>query len=790
MKRGAQGVRAPVGPRRRWLWLVPLLHLVITGGYALLRRPVGDFTVETDFFGDYVPWSREWMFGRPSVMNGFKGPVYYLLLGTLSRLGSLFTGFSFPPPPGLEFGIGKLLAVLSAALSLYLTGRLAMRLLHGGQHAANTKPTSTTLLLIVASQALLATTLAFIDQSFRAGTDMVALALYLLAFDRAFAATSPRGMALAWAIAGLSVLTRGSNVGLLPVLIVIALGSGADRRDRLTRLAFGAGGYLLVSLPWWIFLASRTGDPFYNRNVVNAAYEVFAKRIPVPVDAFMAAKLPFDSSLDLFRADAPRVIWTWIANLVRHRWVDAKQVIGWPFFTLLLLGHLLLATRGRERVCHRRVLLLFVSECLTNVPIFYGERFALPLLPLYAVGLVGYPALGTFAFGAPGRSLHRFWSVAGTRLGWTAAVTVLALGYFRGLAASENPDRFYQPRELLRLRDDLARRSVALDPDGVIAARKPHVAYWLGLRSTGVPLGNTLDELLERLRAAGVRYLYAGSSEMQLRPVLAPLASPLPNAPVPPGLRRVGAAVHVLGSRVYPAILWELIGVSSKPPEPLHSTLTRHPSPPGVPRGAFLQGELGAFYLRQGAIEQAGPYLERALAAAPDWKAQRLLLGDVYYLRDRMDNAIEQYLRVAESWPDTVSVHARLATALVGRGDREGAGNALARALELAGYTDASDAAALGEKLFRRELYVAAIAPLHYAQSSDPRDWRSRQYLGLLALRVAKNVAEAKKLLRECLELAPPGADRDRVRLLLRDLESEGSSGSRGVPLEFLDESN
>ena len=66
--------------------LIPLVHVLLCGLYACLWRPVGDLGVETDFFGDYVPWARQWMMGHPSLMSGYKGPAYYLVLGLFSRL--------------------------------------------------------------------------------------------------------------------------------------------------------------------------------------------------------------------------------------------------------------------------------------------------------------------------------------------------------------------------------------------------------------------------------------------------------------------------------------------------------------------------------------------------------------------------------------------------------------------------------------------------------------------------------------------------------------------------------
>jgi hypothetical protein len=57
---------------------------------GMLWRPIGDYGVETDFLGDFLPHGRLWLSGQPDVLTGYRGPGYYLLVGVLDRLGGAF----------------------------------------------------------------------------------------------------------------------------------------------------------------------------------------------------------------------------------------------------------------------------------------------------------------------------------------------------------------------------------------------------------------------------------------------------------------------------------------------------------------------------------------------------------------------------------------------------------------------------------------------------------------------------------------------------------------------------
>lgn len=766
------------------LLAIPGLHLFFWGLYAALRRPAGDFAVETDFFGDYIYWAREWASGHASAMSGFKGPVYYILLGYLSRFCSWFShGFTWPPPPGIEFAVGKALSVLSAAGSVWLVGVLLVRLLRDDDPAPlATRVTPLGFGLALAAQAALSSNLVFINHTYRAGTDAPALFFLLLAFERAVAARSPRAHVLAGALAAIAVLTRSSNIGVLVPLMLIAWG----RYPRSWRSLCPIGGYIVASLPWWIFLGVTTGNPFYNRNVMNAAFEIFGKD-KIMLDVFMAAHLPFESATDLLRVDPGLVAMTWLKNLPGHLAFDWVRVLGWPgsvaigfgapkwlgvAFGILSgapfwCGYLLWLLRGRSRRALLWLLAFLFAEVLILLPIFYGERFALPVLPIYVLGLAGYHLI-------PGSLRGHRIQLRGATLGAVAASSVLlvALSYAAAWRAAENLDSCYQPREILSLARRLEDRGIRLEAGASLAARKPHAAYFLGLRCTAVPNEGTLEQIHGALVAAGVRYLYVGLSEIVLRPVLAPLSYPRPDRPNPDGFRRVEAGTYLVGSRVSNGTLWEVDGAVTPRAKRVEVNVARRPVPPGVSRTAFVQGELGRTYVANGLVDPALKLLDKATRAAPSWMAAKLAYGDALYFLGRSDEALGCYSVVAGAMPDSGVVHARLATVCLALGRREDAETSLVTALLLADL-NADQTTDLGVRYFGRREYVAAIAPLYASEKADPGDWRAQEYLGLIAYQ-SGDVGVALPRFRACLELAPPGAERMRIVDLVETIRRYG----------------
>lgn len=781
------------------LEFIPLVHVLLWGFYACLWRPVGDLGVETDFFGDYVPWARQWMTGHASLMSGYKGPTYYLVLGVFSRIVAFLGGdFHFPPAPGPEFLAGKLISVLASGVALLAIGSICRRI------AAETLPQKAKAGAGVAcalSLIVVATNPTFIDYSFRAGTDMFAVALAVAAVALALGAVRRAGYFGAGALLSLGYLTRYNNIVLLPALMLFAVlkcrgdssptvPAGHDDSSPATskrrgdsspaaptrpddslaaaptlhripspavRCAYLAAGFIAAAAPWWIYSLAVCGDPFYSRNVQNVAFEVFGAG-RVSVDDFMAAGLPFDSAADLWRADPGAVVARLLGNVPRHLLFDMRQLLMWPVAILCAAGAVCAFLRSASR---RLWLALTAAGVLlfgSSVPIYYGERYALPMLPFYALGCTGLAAA------LPGERIRR-------RGAWLVALgcLTLAIGYGAAMHRSVDPNRYYQPSEIRELAADLRSRGVPLDPDDAVAARKSHVGYWLGLRQARIPPGETIADIVRNLQKEGTRYLYIGYAELVLRPDLRPLADPAAPA-VPAGLRRVGVGVRPMGDRLVPGVLYEVPAPAVRviPDARPEGGAIRHPAPPGVPRAAFVKGALGNLLLRSGFSQPAGPLLEAAVAGSASWGDGEQWAGDACLLRGALDAARVHYERALAIDRVSPTAWARLAGAQMAAGRDDEARRSCEAAAKLGGW---SDPATMGKRLFADREYCACLAPLLFAAESGSSDWEVWNDLGWIALRIQRNPGRARNYLLRAADLAPDPAEKQRIRALVAETQ-------------------
>lgn len=157
-----------------------------------------------------------------------------------------------------------------------------------------------------------------------------------------------------------------------------------------------------------------------------------------------------------------------------------------------------------------------------------------PLLLLATWSAAGMALTRAMAVG------HR-WAVPLRALPLAALVATMGLGAAVTLGAEHTGRQPRQPREY-KMAGQWMRAH--LEP-GMVFTRKPQVAYYAGMPSTGPADSDTLDEALERARAAGARYVVV--DERYTPPGLRPLLDP---AAAPPGLAPLHAIAPYPASRV------------------------------------------------------------------------------------------------------------------------------------------------------------------------------------------------------------------------------------------------
>lgn len=495
--------RRPAPALRRATWALCALTAIVLAWIAFALHPVGDYFTESDFYG--YAWGARLIqhgqmdFSRYSVV----GPLYELLLAGLSWVVRD------------AFRAGELISVVSATGVLLLWAGIVRR--RAGEAAA-----LWTVLFIAANPV-------FLRYGYSATTDMFAVMLQSAAAYALFSASEPRAALGAGVLVALAALTRYSALYLLPAALLCYLLWPAPglppARTRVRSLAWFAAGFAVLALPW-IALSLRAGqvpganlfesfsfytDPSTSRNIQDAAPG--------------AAVSGYRSLAAMLRGEPGALLARLAANVPDHLARDLRRLVGIPVAWVCGIGLALALLDGSWR----RLLLPALTGALlfaSLVPVFFSERYALPLLPYFMVlaGLAPGSPLLALRVGHPARS--------GLWLKWVAALWPLALS----VQASVSQQRWVAsqlPVEVIAAGRVL--RDVAPPGSGALS-RKMHLSYYSGLNPVAFPRVKGLPELADHCRRNGAQFLYFSWYEGELRPEFWYL---LDSTAVVPGLTRL-----------------------------------------------------------------------------------------------------------------------------------------------------------------------------------------------------------------------------------------------------------
>jgi hypothetical protein len=640
-----------------YIWVVPGFFCVVWLVTGWWGRPIGDYGVETDFYGDFVVYARQWLSGHPTIMNGFRGPFYYLLIGVLEKfLGDAFT-------------IAKVLSALTAAVSLVLVGKLLDRL--WGRVVALSG-----VLFVVANPA-------FVRYTFRACTDMVYLLLFVATLYLLLGATNRyRNWMLAGACAAFALLTRYNGFGLVPSALVIALVTIRPLSLAVRRFAVFIAIWFVLVVPWFGFLWKETGNPLWSNAFQNIAIDVFTSHPGLATNGQFMSKIGFNSVAEVIRVDPVRFVGALGRNSMTHVWMDIRELIGIPWALAALAGFvmgLVLWRRSRKAgkpagegrsttILHRKrlafVLVAIVVYC-SFIPVFYNSRFMLSLLPFWALGigllvegLVGYgKRVGTTAKGEKpsaknaGRSKRaRSGGFLGRRVlgsrrrllpGLLVALVGLAVWtHYREISKSTDPTTsMCSPVEILELADMAKQSGYPFGPDTPIAARKPQIAYYLDTPFLPIRIG-TIDEVGQ----AGAQYMLVTTMEVSWAPSLRRL---MLAQDVPEGMEIVAHVIEPIGGQYFRGgTLYKLpkspLYEEPKPKKVMEETI------PGLDRIDTLRLRIARWYHFFDTKQKSAGLLR----AIKDQDHVEVLTtwGDLAFLEGNLDRAKDLYRRAL---PDT-----------------------------------------------------------------------------------------------------------------------------------------
>ena len=592
---------------------------------ALGPHRVGDYFTETDFYGGYAEGARALQHGHldPS-RYGVVGPGYEM---ALALVGLVVRDLLLA---------AELLSVVSVVVGMLLWVRLLARRADPG--------------LAFAASLFLATNGTLFRYGYSATTDAFAWALQALALTLLLAHRGPRAAWLAGAIAALAFLTRYSAIYLLPAgLIAMLLGGTLHERRAGAAWRFAAGFAGLVA-PWVIYSLAHGGTLSLQLHH-NIAYDVFARSRGIAWDDYQKLMQPqFHSLWDVIARDPSAVARRELFNVWDHLRLDGRDLVG-PAVALAALAGLALALWDGT---FRRLWPLWVAGALAFlalVPVFYSERYSLPLLPIYAT-------LAAAAFASPRFAL----AVAGGRLWLKPLLAAWPLALALQASVSTQVRVMDQlPVEVLGAARVL--RAEARPGDRVIA-RKPHIAFHSGVAATPFPFTRTVPELADYARAEHARWLFFSWPEAELRPDYYFL---LDTSAVVPGLtpRSVSSG--------HPAVLYEIDSAFGVEPNWASNDTLRafHAARARLmvdPRDARALYSLGLIASARGQLDEAQADLERSLRVRPDDLPTVLALGDTYLRAARPERAAAAYQRALSLEPGNVAARVGLGwAALVAR---------------------------------------------------------------------------------------------------------------------------
>ena len=466
--------------------------------YLSTLRQIGNYGVETDFYGGFVPNAQHLLAGIPLTID-WQPPLYPTVLAAVySCIHDWFRS-------------GLLISVFSGILVLVAVYRVFRDIFGNGA--------------AVAATMALAAWPEFLQYSITASSDMLFLSLMMLSLAIAVSGDrlTARRAFMAGIIAALASLTRTNGITLLTIALICGgrMVAGQRLRPFLTCLA----GF---ALPWvlWATLAGVSGSPvFPTRTYVDIAVTFFNSdgfNSSSNSDYWQLVNAKVSSFADVLFYD-PRVLVTGFArNLLRNWWslFDSISVRLLPFAGIITFGIAYLALQKRDGLRLAFWLVLLSQYAILGLRSF-NSRYYLFLVPLMGVG--AYVA-GSLLISSVRISAKARMALIGIVL--SVAVVLMVIVQKRHLDWLLNQDAT----------DVVAASSVLRQmsrPDDRIISRKPHLAFQAGLVNVGFPLAETTADLYREvcpIPPTTKTFLFYGKAESDLRPALRFLRAP-DNAP-------------------------------------------------------------------------------------------------------------------------------------------------------------------------------------------------------------------------------------------------------------------
>ena len=475
--------------------IISLLFLIILSFLSFTFHKIGDYGVETDFYWSYVPSAQAFLKGE-FLIDAFRGPLYQIVLGII--------GFVI----GEYLKAGMLINILSASAVIFLTMTIVRKLF------SNEYSFFIGLLLAVNP--------IFIQFTYSAGTDMLFNALACLAIYFMFSKDeyNIKNLILAAFLTGLAYLTRYNGTFLIILFFFLLLINfwKIDFKKKIKSALIFIVVFFITITPWGIYLLIKKGSFFYNDNYKNIAYEFYGKGKISWDNFWFSGNQNYSSLFDVILKDPINFVIHIFENVYQHFVMDMQRLIHWELGVLVILGLIVFIINNPLKYLKDKKLAYMIGGGIFFVIlllVFYSERFSIFLIPFYGIIAI-YPFLSN------GRSFKRLLpkSIIIIIL-WFVTLFSFARSY-----AFNDSNIDSGPKEIIETRDWFFANMPESERGKTIAARKPHIAYYLNMKFNIIPLADNYVEFLDKIKEEKNDYIYFSYYEAQTRPALQGLLNP------------------------------------------------------------------------------------------------------------------------------------------------------------------------------------------------------------------------------------------------------------------------
>jgi hypothetical protein len=508
----SKGILAEIGSllQRTALWrytgvVLGSVYFVFASLITFKYHRILDYGMESDFLFEYVPIAKQVAHGSLPIPL-YRGPVYPVLLQAVKAItGDYFTA-------------GLIIGLLAASVTLAFSFALIRKLFKAE--------------IALGVVVLMTVSPYFFMYTYQVGTDMLfgALTTASLFFLLGTAEMNWKRLSVSAVLGALAYLTRYNGIFILSASALILLTNPwkLDWRKRSFSAVLFATVFFAAIAPWGIYCLKEKGSFFYSENKQNIAFDIYAKNQMSREDFFFKGN-PFEgmSIPDLVRYNPPMFFGALASNCWNHGVKTVKTQLGWVTGVLALSGLVLLLVRKMTSY-QATYLLINLAFFLALSPVHFEIRYPLFMLG----GLLTLAVCGVLLVNLNiGKPLVRILSVA----------ALLALVIYTGSNsyATNSVAIGSGPAEVIALSDSF-KANVPPEKRGVsVAARKPHIAYYMGLEYVPLPAADSPNELIRQLKEQNVSYLYFGRMEYLFRPQLRGLIDVRQQWP---GLRKVATS--------------------------------------------------------------------------------------------------------------------------------------------------------------------------------------------------------------------------------------------------------